>query len=153
LLQQPFTVGAVELTIDATVGHRDGPRDSAAAEELLQLADLAMYSAKARRTGVAVYDDARDGRGGTAWRRWSSSGRAWTAASWCCTTSRSWTSPWTGDGGSRPWSAGSTPSAGCCRPADFVDLAEGFGLMSELTRRVLDAALLQCRPGRTRACT
>jgi hypothetical protein len=63
LLQQPFAVGAVELTIDATVGIAVAPRDSTSAEELLRLADLAMYSAKARRTGVAVYDDARDGQG------------------------------------------------------------------------------------------
>src|SRR4051812_467960 len=35
----------------------------ASAEELLQLADLAMFSAKGGRIGAAVFDDARDGEG------------------------------------------------------------------------------------------
>ena len=62
-LQRPFRVGGMGLTIDASVGVALGPQHSGTAEELLQLADLAMYSAKAARSGVAVYDDERDGAG------------------------------------------------------------------------------------------
>ena len=38
---------------------------------------------------------------------------------------------------SRRWCAGSTPSAGCCRPAEFIPLAEQHGLIAPLTRWVL----------------
>jgi EAL domain-containing protein (putative c-di-GMP-specific phosphodiesterase class I) len=145
LLQQPFPVGAVELTIDATVGIAVGPRDSGAAQELLQLADLAMYSAKARRTGVAVYDDVRDGAGRH---------RLETVEQLRAGMDRDelvlhyqpkldvGLDRVTGVEALVRWQH---PERGLLYPADFVDLAEAFGLMSQLTRRVLDGALLQCR--------
>ena len=45
-LQRPFRVGGMELTIVASAGVALGPDHSTSGEELLQLADLAMYSAK-----------------------------------------------------------------------------------------------------------
>ena len=53
------------LTIDASIGIALGPEHSATAEELLQLADLAMYSAKAgrqRRRGLRRASGDGDGR-------------------------------------------------------------------------------------------
>jgi diguanylate cyclase (GGDEF)-like protein len=145
LLQQPFAVGAVELTIDATVGIAVGPRDSAAAEELLQLADLAMYSAKARRTGVAVFDDVRDGAGRhrleTVEQLRAGMDRGELVLHY---------QPKLDVGLDRVTGVEALvrwqhPQRGLLYPADFIDLAEAFGLMSQLTRHVLDGALLQCR--------
>jgi diguanylate cyclase (GGDEF)-like protein len=145
LLQQPFAVGAVELTIDATVGIAVGPRDSSSAEELLRLADLAMYSAKARRTGVAVYDDARDGHGRhrleTVEQLRAGMARGELVLHYQPKLDVELDLV-TGVEALVRWQH---PERGLLYPVAFVDLAEAFGLMSELTRRVLDAALLQCR--------
>ena len=65
--------------------------------------------------------------------------------SWCCTTSRSWRSRPARSTASRRWSAGSTPTRGLLYPDPFIDLAESAGLMAQLTGRVIEMALAQCR--------
>ena len=145
LLQRPFRVGSVELTIDATVGIASGPGDSRSAEELLQLADLALYSAKRRRTGTAVYDAERDGDGRhrletvEQLRAGMARGELVLHYQPKLDVGRDLV---TGVEALVRWQH---PERGLLHPADFVDLAEAFGLMSELTAHVLDAGLLQCR--------
>jgi diguanylate cyclase (GGDEF)-like protein len=46
-LERPFHLGGMALSVAASVGIAVGPRHSRHAEELLQMADLAMYAAKA----------------------------------------------------------------------------------------------------------
>src|SRR3712207_8067338 len=53
----------MSLSVEASVGIALGPRHSPHAQELLQMADLAMYAAKAGRSGPVVYDEARHGSG------------------------------------------------------------------------------------------
>jgi len=62
-LREHVQLGAALLTAEASIGIALAPAHGTTATGLLQRADLAMYSAKRRRAGVALYDEARDGEG------------------------------------------------------------------------------------------
>ena len=117
---------------------------------LLQLADLAMYSAKATAAGVAVYDDAAR-RGGRHRSRRSSScarhrhGRARPALP---AEDRAGTGQVEGVEALVRWQH---PNRGLLFPDSFIDLAESAGLMSRLTSAVVEMALAQTRRGPTTA--
>ena len=144
-LQRPFRFGSMGLTVDASIGVAVRPGQSRSAEELLQLADLAMYSAKSGRTGVALYDDARDGQGRhrletiEQLRAGISAGELvlhyqpkLDLRSGAVTDVEALVR----------WAH---PTRGLLYPDAFIELAESAGLMSRLTVAVLDMALAQCR--------
>ncbi|MPY74675.1 MAG: EAL domain-containing protein [Alphaproteobacteria bacterium] len=54
-LKQPIQVDSISLEITGSVGAAIYPYDGATAEELIQRADIAMYSAKRERSGYARY--------------------------------------------------------------------------------------------------
>ncbi|TFV86350.1 EAL domain-containing protein [Blastococcus sp. CT_GayMR20] len=144
-LQQPFRIGGMGLTIDASVGVARGPEHSASAEELLQLADLAMYSAKAARTGVAVYDDERDGHGRHRIEAVEQL-RSGIAAGELVLHYQPKIALATGEvEGVEALVRWQHPARGLLFPDAFIDLAESAGLMSRLTSTVVDMALAQCR--------
>ena len=62
-LQPPFQLGPASVLITGSIGIALAPLHGQDSEELLQMADLAMYAAKADRRGVEVYDEDRDGAG------------------------------------------------------------------------------------------
>jgi diguanylate cyclase len=58
-LEKPFEIGGTDVTIGASIGIARTPLDTRDAAELLNFADLAMYSAKMRgRGGFAFFDGA-----------------------------------------------------------------------------------------------
>jgi diguanylate cyclase (GGDEF)-like protein len=59
-LERPFTIAGVDLDVGCSIGIALSPDHGADARQLLQRADVAMYSAKARQGGVDLYDPARD---------------------------------------------------------------------------------------------
>jgi diguanylate cyclase (GGDEF)-like protein len=144
-LRQPFRFAGMALAVDASVGVAAGPELSAGAEELLQLADLAMYAAKQRRLGVSVYDEARDGRGrhrfeDIAHLREAIAGGQLVLHYQPKLTARS--GRVTGVEALVRWQH---PARGLLYPDAFIELAESAGLMAELTTAVLEMALAQCR--------
>jgi diguanylate cyclase (GGDEF)-like protein len=60
LLDEPVHIQGVRIRSGASVGIAIAPFHASDPHELLQHADVAMYQAKARRTGLAVYDAASD---------------------------------------------------------------------------------------------
>jgi diguanylate cyclase (GGDEF)-like protein len=60
LFATPFRLGGMELHVEPSVGVACLPDHAADASSLMRTADVAMYSAKVRRTGVAVYDPEQD---------------------------------------------------------------------------------------------
>jgi diguanylate cyclase len=144
-LQRPFRVGGMGLTIDASVGVALGPQHSGTAEELLQLADLAMYSAKAARSGVAVYDDERDGAGRHRFEAVEALRRG-IAEGELVLHYQPKIALATGEvEGVEALARWQHPTRGLLFPDSFIDLAESAGLMSRLTSAVVDMALAQCR--------
>jgi diguanylate cyclase (GGDEF)-like protein len=147
-LQVPVRHEGMDLSVDASIGIAVGPAQADTAEELLQMADLAMYAAKARRLGIALYDDARDGGGrhrlGTVDQL-----RAGITGGQLVLHHQPKVSP--ADGrvvGVEVLVRWQHPDRGLLYPDAFIDLAESFGLMSALTHAVLDLALAQCRAWR-----
>ncbi|WP_116449894.1 putative bifunctional diguanylate cyclase/phosphodiesterase [Blastococcus litoris] len=144
-LQQPFRIGGMSLTIDASVGVAIGPEHSATAEELLQLADLAMYSAKAGRTGVAVYDDARDGHGRHRLEAVEQLRTGITGGQLVLHYQPKLALATGEVEGVEALVRWQHPTRGLLFPDAFIDLAESAGLMSRLTSTVIDMALAQAR--------
>jgi diguanylate cyclase (GGDEF)-like protein len=59
LVSEPLTIAGVPLNTEVSIGYVLSPQDGEGAE-LLQRADIAMYSAKAAHTGVVRYDVRHD---------------------------------------------------------------------------------------------
>ena len=59
-LEQPVVVNGIPLSVEASVGISLYPDHGSDVNALIQRADVAMYSAKDRRVGVAVYDSELD---------------------------------------------------------------------------------------------
>jgi diguanylate cyclase (GGDEF)-like protein len=59
-MRQPFALGELTVTVDASVGIVSYPKHGEDAETLVQRADIAMYLAKGRGGGESVYDPAED---------------------------------------------------------------------------------------------
>src|SRR4051812_38293192 len=144
-LQQPFLVGGMSLTIDASVGVAIGPDHSAAAEELLQLADLAMYSAKGARTGVAVFDEERDGGGRHRLEAVEQLRRGIAGGELVLHYQPKLALSSGGGDGVEALVRWQHPTRGLLFPDAFIDLAEAAGLMSKLTSSVVEMAVAQCR--------
>jgi diguanylate cyclase (GGDEF)-like protein len=63
LVLQPITIEGIRLHVGVSIGVASAPVPAATVEELLRCADIAMYAAKAGRSGVHVY--VPEPRGGT----------------------------------------------------------------------------------------
>ena len=144
-LRAPFTLDAATVAVDASVGVACGPLHGRTADELVAMADLAMYAAKDQRLGVLIYDDSRDATNLHRLER--------------VATLREGISKGQMELHYQPQVeliSGSVvgvealvrwrhPAEGLVPPMEFIPLAESSGLMVELTAAVLDTALSQCR--------
>ena len=144
-LDDPFEIGAAVLHVDASIGIALFPDQAADADELLQLADLAMYAAKERGAPALVYDDERDGAGRdrlelvAQLRSAIPSGQMFLEyqPKIALDTGRI-----VGVEALVRWRH---PERGVLGPQHFVELAESSGTMRALTGAVLDLALAQTR--------
>jgi diguanylate cyclase (GGDEF)-like protein len=144
-LQRPFAVSGMVLDVDASVGVAIGPDESPSAVELLQLADLAMYAAKTGRTGVAVYDEERDGHGRRRLEDVAQLRRAIEEDELVLHYQPKLALSTGVVDGVEALVRWQHPTRGLLYPDAFIDLAESAGLMAQLTTRVVDMALAQCR--------
>ncbi len=160
LLRQPFTVGAVTLHIDASIGVAAYPDHADDVDGLLRCADTAMYVAKAARTGVQAHDPA----GSEHCRRALRTGEQLRGA----IANTAGQVPAGGDGrllmhyqpkvdlrsgrvsGVEALVRWQHPTRGLMPPAEFLPIAEQAGLMGALTDLVLREAVGQCRAWRER---
>jgi diguanylate cyclase len=60
VLEEPFALRGIALRVDGSIGVAHFPEHATDASGLLQHADVAMYLAKERRSGVEVYDAGQD---------------------------------------------------------------------------------------------
>jgi diguanylate cyclase (GGDEF)-like protein len=144
-LRRPFDVEGLHLHVAASVGISLFPTHSQDAPQLLRHADIAMYQAKASRSGRALYARDRD----------TNTRASLALASELPGAIRSGAleahfQPKAEAAGGRVVGLEALvrwrhPQLGLLLPAAFVALAEQSGLMRELTRAVLDCSLAQCR--------
>ncbi|MDK3257457.1 putative bifunctional diguanylate cyclase/phosphodiesterase [Blastococcus capsensis] len=144
-LQRPFRLDSMDLTVDAAVGLAVAPRDAGSAIELLQLADLAMYSAKTGRLGATAYDEARDGHGRHRLEDVAALRRALERGELVLHYQPKLALPTGVVEGVEALVRWQHPTRGLLYPDAFIELAETAGLMAQLTTQVVDMALAQCR--------
>nr|WP_239520573.1 bifunctional diguanylate cyclase/phosphodiesterase [Blastococcus saxobsidens] len=144
-LNEPFLVDGLALDVDVSIGvavSADGPVQI---DSLLRQADIAMYTAKERQSGVELYDPALDGhdRGRlmllSEFRRGLAEGHL-------TLHYQPKVSLHTGEVvGVEALVRWVHPTRGLLMPCDFVPAVEQTGLIEPLTDRVLDLALAQVR--------
>ncbi|GIF02809.1 hypothetical protein Asi03nite_03470 [Actinoplanes siamensis] len=144
-LQTPFELDGLSLTVAGSLGAALYPQHGATADELLQRADIAMYTAKTRRTGFAVFDHGQDSADP---RKLSLAGelRRAVGQDQLVLHYQPKVDARTGTVlGAEALVRWQHPEHGLVPPGEFIPLAEHTGLITPLTRFVLDAALGRCR--------
>jgi diguanylate cyclase (GGDEF)-like protein len=144
-LRAAFVLGDVTLHVDASIGIAVCPDHGRTTSELLQCADVAMYRAKAGRTGVERYRPEQDGGGRDrletieALRSGLDDGQLLLHYQPKMALS---SGEIVGVEALVRWAH---PTRGLLYPDAFLPLAEQAGLMRRLTGHVLELALAQCR--------
>nr|BFE73982.1 hypothetical protein GCM10020092_072830 [Actinoplanes digitatis] len=143
-LREPVVIDGVALVAEATIGIARHPRDGAAtAGELLQRADLAMYSAKGSGGGIASYQPSMDETDARKLSRLAELRRALTENELVMHYQ-----PLVDVGNSKLHGVEALvrwqhPEEGLLGPIEFVPLAESTGLIHDMTRHVLRLAIGQ----------
>ncbi|TYP86149.1 PAS domain S-box-containing protein/diguanylate cyclase (GGDEF)-like protein [Blastococcus xanthinilyticus] len=144
-LGEPFVVDGLALDVDVSIGVAVSPPGPGDIDALLRQADIAMYTAKERQSGVEVYDPAADGhdRGRlvllSEFRRALAQGDLVVHFQPKVALA---TGAVTGVEALVRWAH---PTRGLLGPGEFVPAVERTGLIEPLTDRVLDLALAQAR--------
>ena len=148
-LQGPFIVEDLAVHSDASVGIAMSPEHGRDTDSLIQHADVAMYLAKAGRTGTEVYDSERDHYSP---ERLALIGELRRAIEHdeLVLYYQPQIDPGTGQvGGVEALIRWHHPDRGLIPPDEFIPLAERTGLIQPLTLWVLEAAIRQCASWRS----
>jgi diguanylate cyclase (GGDEF)-like protein len=138
-----FPVSGANLSTQCSLGVVLAPRDGRDEDLLLKRADVALYDAKNNRGAIAMYDHARDEHSVerlglvTELRAGMSDGDVFPLYQPLCSAR---TGRIVGVEALARWRH---PQAGVLSPASFLDLAEGAGLLDEMTDILLARALGQ----------
>ena len=151
-LERPFQVGGVSVQLGASVGVALAPDHGTDVSTLVRRADVAMYEAKREHGRVRVYDAARDPNSPERLQRVSELRTALAEGELVLHYQPKVdvaAGEVTGVEALVRWQH---PELGLLPPVEFLPLAERTGMMGDLTRWVVDAALAQARAtGRSRA--
>jgi diguanylate cyclase (GGDEF)-like protein len=142
-LEEPFPVDGLRIPVRASIGIGLAPLHSRARPELLRCADVAMYRAKTRRTGVEIYTPRGDGYRRAHLELVSELREAIASGQLVLHYQPKLALR---DGrlvGVEALVRWQHPRLGLLPPAEFIGLAEREGLMRGLTLAVLDLALAQ----------
>ncbi len=141
----PFDLADVSIHAGVSIGIALYPDHAASRSELMRCADVAMYRAKRSRRGFAAYDRGSDANHRSRLVTIEQLREAIGAGQLVC-----YFQPQLTVGSERVVAAEALvrwchPARGILAPAEFVPLAEQTGLISLLSRAVLDYALTECR--------
>ncbi len=142
---RPFELADVSIHASVSIGVALYPDHATSLSELMRCADVAMYRAKRSRMGFAVYDRGSDVNQKSRLVTIEQLREAIGAGQLVCHFQ-----PQVATGSGRVVGAEALvrwhhPTRGLLAPAEFVPLAEQAGLISLLSRAVLDYALAECR--------
>jgi diguanylate cyclase (GGDEF)-like protein len=147
-LAEPFDVADVRLHARASVGIALFPEHGLTGQELLRMADVAMYEAKNAQTGRELYRADRDNRSLDRLTLVADLERALATDELTVHFQPIADAATRAVVGVETLVRWSHPVRGPIPPDDFVPLAERSGLGRALTTRVLDLALAQCHDWR-----
>jgi diguanylate cyclase (GGDEF)-like protein len=149
-LAEPFAVESVNLDVEASIGVAICPEHGGDFETLLRHADIGMYTAKASRSGIAVYAPDKDTRSRKKLGLLGELRRAVNTQSGFVLYYQPKADLITGEvQGVEALVRWQHPTDGLVPPADFIPMAEKSGLIHPLTKWVLNEALAQCHAWRS----
>jgi diguanylate cyclase (GGDEF)-like protein len=143
--REPFALGALTVTVDASVGIVSYPTHGEDAETLVQRADIAMYLAKGRGGGAAVYDPAEDPYDPQRLTLIGELRDAISGGKLELHYQPQFSTPELRMVGVEALVRWQHPTRGLLSPGDFIPLAEHTGLIRPLTLEVLRKAARQWR--------
>jgi diguanylate cyclase (GGDEF)-like protein/PAS domain S-box-containing protein len=143
-IEQPFRFQGLTLLVRASVGIAMFPEHGRDVETLMQRADIAMYSAKARGVGHEVYTASRDGHSRARLALIGELPDAIDSGQIIVHYQPKFDLATGEIAGAEALVRWDHPQFGLLGPGAFLPLAEQTGLMRPLTLRVLDDALAQC---------
>jgi diguanylate cyclase (GGDEF)-like protein len=147
-IREPVTLDGILVDIDASIGLSMYPDDGTTAADLLKYADVAMYTAKRSRGGVAGYDPKQDEHNPSKLRLQSDL-RQGIERGELVVHYQPKIDLATGDpSGAEALVRWQHPCHGLLGPAEFIPAAEESGLIDLVTVEVLDQALGQVRAWR-----
>ena len=146
VVEQPFSLAGLQVGIGTSIGVAVAPSEASGPAELLKQADVAMYVAKGRSGGTAVYDSAQYQHSTDRLALLSELRSGLATGELRLVYQPIWDLQTSGECVAVEalvrWDS---PTRGPVPPSDFVPLCEGSSLVRELTRFVLDEAIRQCR--------
>jgi diguanylate cyclase (GGDEF)-like protein/PAS domain S-box-containing protein len=143
-IEEPFRFQGLTLLVRASVGIAMFPEHGRDVETLMQRADIAMYSAKARGVGHEVYSASRDGHSRARLALIGELPDAIESGQIVVHYQPKFDLESGEIAGAEALVRWDHPQFGLLGPGAFLPLAEQTGLMRPLTLRVLDDALGQC---------
>ena len=145
VIEDEVEISGLPLCIEASIGYVVAPEHGDNVDELLQLAEIAMYVAKAQHAGVVRYDSSRITTTPQIWPWCPNSDMPSTPMNSFSSTSRRSTSD---DGGADAVEAlirWQHPDHGLLPPDRFIPLAEQTGLIDRVTEWVVTRAISDVR--------
>ena len=143
-IEEPFRFHGLTLLVRASVGIAMFPEHGRDVETLMQRADIAMYSAKARGVGHEVYSASRDGHSRARLALIGELPDAIESGQVVVHYQPKFDLETGEVAGAEALVRWDHPQFGLLGPGAFLPLAEQTGLMRPLTLRVLGDALAQC---------
>jgi diguanylate cyclase (GGDEF)-like protein len=144
-LAKPFAVAGLTLYVSASIGIAVAPEHGEDSSTLLRCADVAMYEAKRKRRGHAVYRTRSDRHTRSRLESATVLRRALETGHLICHYQPQLDLATQTVVGFEALARWQHPRDGLLSPAEFLALAEQTGLMTRLTDIVLAAALAECR--------
>ena len=143
-IQLPFVVEEFSLEVGASVGVARFPHDGEDAHTLLRRADIAMYGAKERQSGVGLFTAEQDRHSLRRLSALSEFRRAIDGGELVVHYQPIIDLPELRVHGAEALVRWQHPEQGLIPPAEFIQIVEQTGLIGPLTRYVLDSAIGQC---------
>jgi diguanylate cyclase (GGDEF)-like protein len=148
VLRQPVEVDELVMEVGASIGVAVYPTSCDDADQLLQCADIAMYTAKRAGLGVAEYDSSQNARHPKQLTLLAELRRALDDDEIVLHYQPKVDTATGQFRGVEALARWQHPQRGLMGPLEFIPLAEQSGLIEKLTYHVLDTALRQCRSWR-----
>ncbi len=144
-LERPFVVRGVTVQLGASIGVALCPDHGTDVTSLVRRADVAMYEAKREQGRIRVYNPARDPNSPDRLQRLSELRRGLQQGELVLHYQPKVSVEGGAVTGVEALVRWEHPQHGLLAPGEFLPLAERTGMMNELTRWVVDAALRQAR--------